>query len=321
MQPGFGVTCHWHFPHATATCTLCSSPLTTCTHSQTSLPHSRAVEQRQTLDHDGEDRRRTRDRDGEGRRQARPCKKTQVCTPQPVYGRSVILTTLILHRLGGDIITVLVGPKATAARFFVHSDLVSQHSDFFQACLKKGWKEAEERIVRLPDLPGNSATAFEDFHSFLYTGKVYSAIEGEVNRPNADGEWGRLVGAWILGEVLLSGSFKDAVSDAILDKLNTGLYYPTSLFCSAYKYGSANSAFRRLMVDIAVYHWDDDTMSKLHTERDQAAILPFYQSIAVALLQWKQQPEIAKSADSPTKLEGTCFYHEHGDKPCYKTMF
>jgi hypothetical protein len=184
---------------------------------------------------------------------------------------------------------------------------------------EEGLKEAEERIVRLPDLPGNSATAFEDFH--LYTGKVYSAIEGEVNRPNADGEWGRLVGAWILGEVLLSGSFKDAVSDAILDKLNTGLYYPTSLFCSAYKYGSANSAFRRLMVDIAVYHWDDDTMSKLHTERDQAAILPFYQSIAVALLQWKQQPEIAKNADSPTKLEGTCFYHEHGDKPCYKTMF
>jgi hypothetical protein len=154
----------------------------------------------------------------------------------------------------------------------------------------------------------------------LYTGKVYSAIEGEENKPGTDNVWIRLVNAWILGELLLSGSFKDAVSDAILNKLKTGRY-PTSIFCSAYKYGSANSAFRRLMVDIAVYHWNDDAMSKLHTERDQAAIVPFYQSIAVALLQWKQQPEIAKNADSPTKVEGTCFYHEHGDKPCYKTMF
>ena len=42
------------------------------------------------------------------------------------------------HRLGGDIITVLVGPEANATRFFVHANLVSQHSEFFQACLKKG---------------------------------------------------------------------------------------------------------------------------------------------------------------------------------------
>lgn len=302
-----------------ATCTLCSSPLTTCTHSQTSLPHSRAVEQRQTLDHDGEDRRRTRNRDGEGRRQARPRKKTQVCTPQPVYGRSIVLTTLILHRLGGDIITVLVGPKATAARFFVHSDLVSQHSDFFQACLKKGWKKAEERIVRLPDLPGNSATAFENFHSFLYTGKVYSAIEGEVNRPNADGEWGRLVGAWILGEVLLSGPFKDAVADAILHKVATGTTCPAGIHTALYRRSPTGSPIRRLMVDLAAFYWLGDIMKYRILESDLATVAPFFQSLSVALLSWKVTPGTA--GNDPTDLERTCFYHEHGDKPCYKTMF
>ena len=224
---------------------------------------------------------------------------------------------MIFHRLGGDIITVLVGLEATATRFFVHADLITQHSDFFQACLKKGWKEAEERIVRLPDLPHNSDAAFEDFHSFLYTGKVYTAEEDLSDRD----EWHHLLNAWVLGEVLLSASFKDAVLDAVLHKMSA--HSPTEMFVSAYKYSSRGSAIRRLMVDNAVYNWTESALSFSHggiCESDQAALVLFYQSVAVALLKWKLQPEIAKKADNPTN-QATCFYHEHGGKPCYKTMF
>jgi hypothetical protein len=229
----------------------------------------------------------------------------------------------LLYRLGGDVITVLVGSEATATRFFVHADLVSQHSDFFQACLKKGWKEAEGRIVRLPDLPSDSGDAFEDFHSFLHTGKVYSAMEGEENAPDRDKEWIRLMDAWVLGEVLLSTSFKDAVLDAVLHKLSTSISTPIGMFFWAYKYSSRGSPIRRLMVDSAVCYWGEDFFSRTYdgiSESEQAAVVPFYQSAAVALLKWKLQPEIAK-ADNPTERAGTCFYHEHGDKPCYKTMF
>jgi hypothetical protein len=231
----------------------------------------------------------------------------------------------LLYRFGGDIITVLVGPKAaTATRFFVQADLVSQHSNSFQACLKKGWKEAEERIVRLPDLPSRSGDAFEDFHSFLYTGKVYTAMEGEENLPGADWEWTRIENAWILGEVLLSVSFKDVVLDAVLHKMSSSNKTPTAMFFRAYKYSPKGSPIRRLMVDSAVYTWSEDTLSKPQDEvwkSDPATVVPFYQSVAVGLLKWKLQPEMAKKVGNPTKHEGTCFYHEHGDKPCYKTMF
>lgn len=90
------------------------------------------------------------------------------------------------RRLGGDIITILVGPTATATKFYIQADLVVQHSEFFKAALKKGRKEAEERVVRFPDMPEDSADAFEDFHSFLYTGKIYSGHKGEINKPRHD---------------------------------------------------------------------------------------------------------------------------------------
>jgi len=39
------------------------------------------------------------------------------------------LTTCNSHRLGGDVVTVLVGPDATATKFYVHADLATQHSN------------------------------------------------------------------------------------------------------------------------------------------------------------------------------------------------
>ena len=177
--------------------------------------------------------------------------------------------------------------------------------------------------MRLPDLPADSATAFEDFHSFLYTGKVYSAKEGEENAPGVDNEWTRLVWAWILGEVLLSVSFKDAVLDALLHKLAPKGRYPTGMSFLAYKYSSESSPFRRLMVDIAVYRWEESSMSLPVDEEDRVGVFPFFQSVSLALLRWKLQSEVATKAEDmdPTRREGTCFYHEHGDKPCYRTMF
>jgi hypothetical protein len=176
--------------------------------------------------------------------------------------------------------------------------------------------------VRLPDLPSNSDTAFEDFHSFLYTGKVYTAMEDEENAAGRDNEWTRLTNAWILGEVMLSVSLKDAVVDAVLQKMSKGTH-PTKMFRWAYKYGPNDSPFRRLMVDIATSCWNESAMSRPIPEGDFALLAPFYQSISVALLEQARRHVLAKEkkVDNPTKHEGTCFYHEHGDKPCYKTMF
>ena len=45
-------------------------------------------------------------------------------------------------------ITVLVGSNEEP--FTVHEDIICARSEFFKAAVSKGWREAEQRIVRLP---------------------------------------------------------------------------------------------------------------------------------------------------------------------------
>ena len=49
-----------------------------------------------------------------------------------------------------DTITIVVGHEAER-RFTVHQDLVCHRSPFFKGACTRGWMEAEEKIVRLPD--------------------------------------------------------------------------------------------------------------------------------------------------------------------------
>jgi len=128
--------------------------------------------------------------------------------------------------------------------------------------LKKGWKESKERIVRLPELPADSAAVFEDFLSFLYTGKVYSIVKDQGKDADGEEEFVRLGNAWILGEVLLSSSFKDAAVDAIVHKIANDGCFPTFECLPIYSH-SAGSPVRRLMVDIAASHWSENSMSTL----------------------------------------------------------
>jgi hypothetical protein len=186
--------------------------------------------------------------------------------------------------------------------------------------LKKGRKEAEERIVRLPDLPANSATAFEDFHSFLYTGKVYSGVEGDEDQRNRDKEWCHLGNCWILVEVLLSVSFKDVVVDAILEKIASTNRHPVKACVEIHHYGTCDRPIKRLMVEIVVQYWSEQLIqTEFSADSDTKA--SFYRSVSIALLKEKRQPAMALKAKNPITEEGSCFYHEHGDKPCYKAMF
>jgi hypothetical protein len=173
----------------------------------------------------------------------------------------------------------------------------------------------------LPDLPHTSSDAFENFHSFLYTGKVYTVVEGEENAPGMDREWIRIMNAWILGEVLLSTSFKDAAVDALIHKLASNNAHSKGMYALAYRYSSEGSAIRRLMLDLAVTWWDEGAPLDVCADSELAILAPFFRRVCSALLKEKSQPASAETTVSPTTRAGTCFYHEHGDKPCYKTMF
>jgi hypothetical protein len=187
--------------------------------------------------------------------------------------------------------------------------------------LEKGRKESSERIVHLPDLPADSAAVFEDFLSFLYTGKVYSIVKGQERKADGAEEWVRLGNAWILGEVLLSTSFKDAVVDAMIHKISADECMPTFEILPIYRHSPAGSPVRRLMVDIAANHWSESSVTAIDTDGDPAILAELFQSVIIALMKRALQPRPAKKVKHPLSQESPCFYHDHGIKPCYKTLF
>ncbi|KAF2427729.1 hypothetical protein EJ08DRAFT_699467 [Tothia fuscella] len=104
----------------------------------------------------------------------------------------------------GNVLEVHVGPEP-ATRFVVHEELVKSTSSFFQKALTNGWKEAQERCVKLP--------LQEPQHFHVYVHWLYSRM---VATPE-DNTLADLYRAkmFILGDILQDDQFKDAVLDAL----------------------------------------------------------------------------------------------------------
>jgi hypothetical protein len=46
---------------------------------------------------------------------------------------------------------IVVGPAGDTRDFCIHEALLTARSKFFEKAMGKGWKEAEEKLVKLPD--------------------------------------------------------------------------------------------------------------------------------------------------------------------------
>lgn len=215
--------------------------------------------------------------------------------------------------LGSKQITVIVGQGETARNFYVHETLLTQHSDFFVAALKNEWKEAGERTVRLPD---DIPEIFTIFARFTYYGKICSRLEGDKTSEKNDNEWTRLRKCWVLGDKLASTNFKDAVCDAMCEKMKIEERFPTGVHERLYPSSATPTCARRLIVDIATYKWGSTTIGDrtMHESWNE-----FFRDLAVNLRTVsEQQRKSTPPFDNPE-----CKYHEHvaAKTPCYKTMF
>jgi hypothetical protein len=231
-----------------------------------------------------------------------------------------------LRSLLGDIITVWAGRDTAAKKFYINTDLAVQHSEFFKAVLENGSKESEEHTVRLPDLSEYVAAAFEGFQSFLSIGKFVWDQEEAVEDSEYDDEheqdvWDLFVDSWILGNALQSGSFKDAVADAVVRKLSLAQSIPMDVYVDIYQNSSESSPIRKLMVDIVVHKWLAEEIAEVRIDNDPVVQAEFLRDVAVALFKVKHLSQ-TQQAGTPFSGGSSCRYHEHGaEKPCYKTMF
>lgn len=215
----------------------------------------------------------------------------------------------------GRSVKVLVGPEEV--EYVFHEELLKQHSDFAAAALRNGWKEAEERVIRLSE---EDPEIFDIFATFLYEGKIWTSREKDVYRAGSrtrDRECTRLAHCWVLGDKLISQTWKDALSDALVDKLRIEEFYPGYMQRDVYQNGGSNvpQGMQRLLVDIAIWVWDKRSWRRAAEKRFPGN---FFRDVCL------RRAEIKGALGSSTKpwLDAGCRYHDHGDdKPCYKTMF
>lgn len=150
-----------------------------------------------------------------------------------------------------------VGSAEQAKVFVFQKDSLMRHADLVRLGLATSATATGVHETNLPEL---DSTLFEIFHLFVIHGQIFSGLDGDYqsSQPDepfrfVDDEWLRLANAWVLGNFLMSCSFNDAITGAILAKLFEEGKYPVNLHEVIYPKSKKASATRKLLMDIAIH--------------------------------------------------------------------
>ncbi|GAB7365950.1 hypothetical protein MBLNU230_g7278t1 [Neophaeotheca triangularis] len=198
--------------------------------------------------------------------------------------------------LNGRIFTIIVG--TAGKRFEIYEDLLKKHSEYFAAAIDGN--------------QSREAEAFETFARFLYTGKIFTHCTDSSNKNHC--ETHSLKNAWVIGEYLLSTTFKDAVVDTYgISKLALRDMYKT-----VYRISQPTSGIRKLLVAEALYCEDKGWSLKHHDPAHE-----FFFDVANAFVaNLMEKPNNVLSGQGRYESM-TCEFHEHVGKEgkvCYKDL-
>lgn len=167
-------------------------------------------------------------------------------------------------------------------RFTAHNDLICAKSTFFRAALSNDWKEARERIVRLPD---ENAKMFATYLRWVYTNAI-AEVDGtpylDTDRE-AHGQdvWRTYIDLWALADRLGDYTLKNRVTDEIVVLSDRQQVLPSmSNIHQAYNSTPANSSVRRLFVDFYICC----TSAEVAQEGKGKLPREFLEDIAVAVI-------------------------------------
>lgn len=219
----------------------------------------------------------------------------------------------------------------------MHETLLREASEFFASAVKEEWKEGQKQRIPLPD---DSASVVDLYLQWLYTRRIIireglveeqkvakeekedeeeggEKKEEEGEEEGKDGhEFDVLTGAFVFGEKVQDGDFKDAVVDALIHTVaapdEKGVrWYPTAQSVDrAYTGTPEGSPIRRLLVDMYTFHGRKDWL-------DGQKNVDFLADLAGCLL--RDKSEHSQVLDSTTPEASGCQYHHHdGEKGvCY----
>ncbi|KAK4635533.1 hypothetical protein CLAFUW4_02243 [Fulvia fulva] len=137
---------------------------------------------------------------------------------------------------------------------------------------------------------------------------------GKGSYPLLDTGAARLVEHWILGDKLQSSSFKDYITDRLIEELHCSFYWPVQGSQTVYSQTAGNNSIKRLMVEIAARMWKSDHFNNITTD---PAAYEFCRDLAI-----RMGTMTAEERAKPFNPE-PCEFHEHkkDGTECYKAMF
>ena len=158
-----------------------------------------------------------------------------------------------------------MGPDESETSFAIHQKLACAASGFFEAALRNGWKESQDKVVRLLN---HDAKHFQLFFLWLYSGNVFSLeTKGDANTGPDDSEWDLLANSWALATYLQARRFGNTVSDATNDKISTatdGAHQ--TMHKIVYPGSSTGAPIRKLLVATAVWCWKSEFYTSLEND-------------------------------------------------------
>ncbi|KAH7085653.1 hypothetical protein BKA63DRAFT_574954 [Paraphoma chrysanthemicola] len=139
--------------------------------------------------------------------------------------------------VSGSMLKTVIGPDDDKREFHIHEALLTAHSKFFANAMRRGWKEAEEKIVKLSD---DEHKVFELYVSLIYIGTVRAFDEqrrriapedpGQASCDHPEvckSEYESLVELYVVAEKLQDIQARNATVNALIAKSSIRARLPT----------------------------------------------------------------------------------------------
>ncbi|KAI4661782.1 uncharacterized protein J4E78_004572 [Alternaria triticimaculans] len=158
------------------------------------------------------------------------CSKTVAAPPSPDHY--------------GSIVKVTVGKQDDRREFHVYSGLLAHYSSYFKAALKSCWRTPE--TVNLED---DNPEVFLAFFSWIYTGKLYSALDASGKVPLS---MKLIFEIYVFGDARGAPELCNTAIDLLIQNMQQKWMFPNHELDYVYENTLQESALRRALLDFAV---------------------------------------------------------------------
>lgn len=219
-------------------------------------------------------------------------------------------------RLQPSMLKILVGEKEQV--FVIHEGVLTTRSKFFKNAMQKGWKEAEDKIVKLPE---DDPTAFELYEQLVYAGHVpglddtimetrWDMLIDVCKAPRVcEDEYVALCQLYVLAEKLQDLQAKNSTTKALLsrfrceyDAVNDNACLPCAHAINImYRNTPTMCPGREVLVDLYVWYGGAYAIMEAEEECSEYGSLPgdFLRDVAYKAIHIRKIPREKDSAFHP----------------------